>query len=147
MGGYPITTFPWPGSVIAAPDCVQGLPQRSVQQQWLRNTWYFDSERKLDPSGGGGFGSGNTNARVNKNNITNISVLQNASGNSFNFVDSNNTNNCDGNDDKSYILHFRKCGVSSAAAYASLCDDSHTGWYSHATDYNCYHGYAVVYVR
>ena len=54
---------------------------------------------------------------------------------------------CADNDHKSYILHFRKCGVSSAAAYASLCDDSHTGWYSHATDYNCYHGYAGVYVR
>ena len=145
--GYPVTTFPWPGSVIAAPDCVQGLPQRSVQKQWLRNTWLFDSERKIDPSGGGTFGNGNTSTRVNANNRANIAVLQTSDNNSFQFVDADNAPQCPDNDDKSYILHFRKCSEGSAAAYASLCDDSHTGWYSHSTGYNCYHGYNVVYVR
>lgn len=148
IGGYPITTFPWPGSVIAAPDCVQGLPQRSVQQQWLRNTWYFDSDRSLDPSGGGNFASGNTSTRINANSRANISVLQTSSNNNFQFVDADNAPQCgDGNDNKSYILHFRKCSQNAAAAYSSLCDDSHTGWYSHSTSYNCYHGYNVVYVR
>ncbi len=147
MAAYPITTFPWPGSVIAAPDCVQVLPQRSVQKQWLRNTWLFDSNRKIDPSGGGTFGNGNTSTRVNANSRANIAVLQTANNNEFQFVDANNAGACNDNDHKSYILNFRKCGVSSAAAYSSLCDDNHTGWYSHSTQYNCYHGYNVVYVR
>ena len=145
--GYPVTTFPWPGSVVAAPDCVQGLPQRSVQKQWLRNTWLFDSDRKIDPSGGGTFGNGNTSTRVNANSRANIAVLQTSDNNDHQFVDADNSPACADNDHKSYILHFRKCSQGSAAAYSSLCDDSHSGWYSHSTGYNCYHGYNVVYVR
>jgi len=137
LPNYPTTTWPWSGSVLAAPDCVQGLPGKSGL--WARMTYSFDSNLQL---------RGAMSGKIRKGNTNNMTMIFNSGGNLY---DVTNTNNSVGSDHQydstTYLYDFYQSGQSGTNAYATTCSDSHSGPYSSQSSYNCYHSYNVIYVR
>ena len=135
LPSYPISTWPWPGSVIAAPDCVQGLPGKS--DMYARMTYTFDSAHPIRGSG----------TKIKAEHIGNIAMIFNTGGNQYDITAVNNSGTSHEYDSTTYIYDLFKNGGGGTNAYATTCADSHSGHYSSQSEYNCYHGYNVIYVR
>lgn len=135
LASYPVTTWPWPGSVIAAPDCVQGLPAKG--DMWARMTYTFNSQQPIRGSG----------TKIKAQHITNIAMIFNTGGNLYDITSVNNSNTTHEYDSTTYIYDLYQNGGGGTNAYATTCGDGHSGHYSSQSGYNCYHGYNVIYVR
>ena len=135
LAAYPVTTWPWPGSVLAAPDCVQGLPGKS--DLYARMTYTFDSEHPIRGSG----------TKIKAEHIANLAMIFNTGGNHYDITAVNNSGTTHQYDSTTYIYDLFQNGGNGTNAYATTCSDSHSGHYSSQSTYNCYHGYNVIYVR